>query len=261
MTNINVKELCKSLSQNDDEYFLLSSIYDKFIACENKNIVTNTKFLDVRQRYIAEQLIIKLGVTNYVFDGGNEDTERRICVFLPDYPIDIDILRFIRATKSSRDNLSHRDYLGSLMGLQIKREYLGDIFIHELGADIVVLDDIAEYIMMEYQKAGRKQLSLDYISREDVITGDDNVTVMKYTVTSMRLDLLVSTVFKLSRKDSDELIKKGRVLVNSIQCIKEDKVLDIDDKINIRGKGKAIISDILGTSKKGKNIIEVKKYG
>ena len=75
-------------------------------------------------------------------------------------------LALLRARKRREDTLTHRDYLGSLMSLQIDRSVVGDILVHEEGADIIVLEDMAEFILMHFApKPGRKQLSL---TREDL---------------------------------------------------------------------------------------------
>ena len=111
------------------------------------------------------------GATGHaLFWGGYEDAERGIYLFYPDY-MDAESaklsapLALLRARKRREDTLTHRDYLGSLMGLQIDRSVVGDILVHEEGADIIVLEDMAEFILMHFAKAGRKQLSL---TREDL---------------------------------------------------------------------------------------------
>jgi RNA-binding protein YlmH len=194
-------------------------------------------------------------------DGGVPEAERVICVFMPDYPVSHDLFRFIRAGKAKQDTLTHRDYLGSLMGLGIKRDCIGDIFVHEGGADIVVLTEIAEFLMLEYKKAGRKQLTLRYISSDEIITGANDFTVITATVSSMRLDAIAGTIFKLSRSDSAELIKKGRILLNSTECLRPDKTVDEGDKITVRGKGKAEIVGIAGKTKKDRIRVEIKIFG
>lgn len=254
------KELCKALAGNDEEYLFLSGICDKLTTCRNKNVLTASRFMDTHKQSLTRHFLEKAGVHNYSFDGGTEEAERKICVFLPDYPVESNEIRALRATKSKQDTLTHRDYLGSLMGLQIKRDYIGDIFVHESGADILVLREIADYILLEYQKAGRKQLVLTDISKEDVQAGTDDYTILKDSVSSMRFDLLTAAAFGLSRSVSAELIEKGKVLLNGLECIKTDKQLTIGDKISIRGKGKVELMRIHGTSKKGKTILEMKKY-
>jgi RNA-binding protein YlmH len=114
---------------------------------------------------------------------------------------------------------------------------------------------------LQYKKAGRKSLSLEIISRDEVKTGSDNFTTITTTVSSMRLDAIAGDVFRLSRSASAELIKKGRLLLNSAECLKPDKLLEIGDKITVRGKGRAEIIAIQGKSKKGRIIVEIKRYG
>ena len=255
------KEISRHLAQNDDEYIFLSGVCDRMTACHEKNILTATKFLDARQLALSKQLLANIGCNNHVFDGGVPEAERVTCVFMPDYPVTHDLFRFIRAEKAKQDTLTHRDYLGSLMGLEIKRDCIGDIFVHEGGADIIVLTEIAEFLMFEYKKAGRKQLSLSYISSDEVITGTNDFTVITATVPSMRLDAIAGTIFKFSRSDSAELIKKGRILLNSTECLKPDKTVEEGDKITVRGKGKAEIAAIAGKTKKDRIRVGIKIFG
>jgi len=257
---MNHKEICKRLSQTDDEYILLSGVCDKLDACRNKNIITSTKFLDAHQLALTKQLLANIPCS-HVFDGGAPEAERVICIFMPNYPVAHDLLRFIRAEKSNQDTLTHRDYLGSLMGLQINRDCVGDIYVHEGGADIVVLNEIADFLMLEYKKAGRKQLSLSYISREETITGAGDFTMMSITVPSMRLDAVAGAVFKLPRSDSMELIKKGRIMLNSAECLKPDKIVAEGDRITVRGKGRAEIALVAGKTKKDRIKAEIKVFG
>ena len=255
------KEISKHLAQNDDEYIFLSSVCDRIIACEKKNIITATKFLDARQLALSKQLLKDISCKNHVFDGGVPDAERMICVFLPDYPVTHELFKFIRAGKSARDILTHRDYLGSLLSLGIERDCIGDIFVHEGGADIVVLSKIADFITLEYKKAGKKQLLLSYISNDEMNISANDFKIIKVTVPSMRLDAIAGTVFKLSRSDSANLIKKGKILLNSAECMKPDKAVDEGDKITVRGKGKAEIILVAGKTKKDKFILEIKVFG
>ena len=258
---INYKEICKYLARNDDEYIFLSGVCDRMTACREKNIITATKFLDAHLIALTKHLLTDTGYKNHVFDGGIPDAERMICLFLPDYPVIHESFKFIRAEKSERDILTHRDYLGSLMGLGIKRDCIGDIFVHEGGADIVVLNEIADFLMLEYKKAGKKQLSLSYISSDEINTGMNDFKIIKVTVPSMRLDVIVGTVFKMSRSNGTELIKKGRIFLNSAECMKPDKVVNEGDKITVRGKGKAEIILIMGKTKKDRFKVEIKAFG
>ena len=255
-----IKKVAKNISKDKDEYVFLSGVCDKLIQSMNENKLTYTKFLDTHQQIVVKSLLDNSHHMNYVFDGGTEDAERKICIFLPDYEIDVDVIKYIRASKSKRDSLSHRDYLGSLMGLKIGRESIGDIYVHDDGADIVVLSEIAEYILLEYSKAGRKTLELSLIERNEIKEGNDNRVETRITVSFERLDSVVASAFNLSRSKSAEYIQSGRVLVNGFECMKVNKVIKEKDKINLRGKGKVVVSEMKGLSKKGKQIIEIVKY-
>lgn len=154
-----------------EDNFLLGQIEDKIAQCENKYIVTHTGFLDSHQQSVVRIYCRKSCVpvfdqepekeafppTRSIFYGGYDDAERMILINLPDYAMlcDYDPLTVIRATKAdgSRE-LTHRDYLGSLVGLGIKRELLGDILVREDGADIIALTDIADFILMNYTRRG-----------------------------------------------------------------------------------------------------------
>lgn len=254
------KEICKHLSQDDDEYIFLSGVCDKVDACRNKNIIASTKFLDAHKLALTKQLFANIPC-NPVFDGGADDAERVVCVLMPDYPSNHNLFRFIRAEKSKQDTLTHRDYLGSLMGLGVNRDCVGDIYVHEGGADIVVLSEIADFLMLEYKKAGRKQLSLSYISGYEMITGAGTFTMINITVPSMRLGAVAGAVFKLSRSDSMELIKNGRIMLNSAERLKPDKNVSPGDRTTVRGKGRAEIASITSKTKKDRIKAEIKMFG
>ena len=64
--------------------------------------------------------------------------------------------------------LTHRDYLGSLLGLGIKREKTGDIIVRDDGADIVICEELAEFVSLNYDKAGRTSLSVEILPIGDL---------------------------------------------------------------------------------------------
>ncbi len=163
----------------------------------------------------------------------------------------------IRVAKSDKDELSHRDYLGSLMGLGIKRDCIGDIHVHSNGADIVVLASIIEFLLIEYKKAGRKTLRITEISLGEIIAAMDNSKVARDTLSSLRLDSFVSAAFKISRSKSSELINNGKVAINHCECLKVNKEVRVSDKIYVRGFGKVKLLNVIGMSKKNRYVIEL----
>ena len=55
--------------------------------------------------------------------------------------------------------LSHRDYLGSMLGLGIDRRVTGDILVRDDGADIIIVPEIADFLLDEYVQVGRTHVS------------------------------------------------------------------------------------------------------
>ncbi|MGN0733278.1 MAG: YlmH/Sll1252 family protein [Emergencia sp.] len=197
------------------------------------------------------------------FYGGYEDAERVILINMPDY-FDLDRdnpLCVIRAEKApgSRE-LTHRDYLGSLLGLGLKRDMIGDIIVREDGADIIVMEDIADFILMNYYKAGRTNLSVSRLPISGLILQEHKKTIVTDTVASLRLDSVIASAFGLSRGKASEAITRGIVFVNNMEVIKTDYQVAEGDKLTLRGKGKAVLAEVGGRSRKDRQYITIERY-
>lgn len=258
------KTLIASLAQNSEDEAVLRSFLDKEQARTLKNIPTSTKFLTAAQRNLCESLAKRMHISDYVFYGIGEDAERRVCVFLPDYldfeSVKEETLTLVRCTKSDRDSLSHRDYLGSLMGLGIVREAVGDIYVHKSGADIVVLPEIGEFILTHFSKAGRKEISVNTITHSEIDIGLSQGVIKNGSVSSLRADCIVSEIWGMSRADAKETIESGRFLLNGCECKKPDREINEGDKLNVKGRGKAHFLSVTGTSKKGRLRFSAEKF-
>ena len=146
------------------------------------------------------------------------------------------------------------------MGLGIKRTKVGDIIVGAHGAQIVVAEDMAEYLKDSLTSVGR---AIVKVTVSD-ITGLRPVEIKKeereYNVSSPRLDNVVSAVFSVSRKSAQEAISRGLVFIDGIQTMKPDQQLKEGQKLVLRSKGKAIYEGTSGKSRKGKDYIRVTKY-
>ena len=160
---------------------------------------------------------------------------------------------------------SHKDFLGSLMGLNIKRELMGDLILENEGRKISgyipVSEKIADYIISELKQIGKASCEIEIID-----TKNKNILPQyKYdnkliTVPSKRLDSIVSTITNLSRTKVIEPIEKGKVLVDYVEEKDKSRMLEIGSLITIRGFGKYKLFLDKGETKKGKERILVKKY-
>lgn len=238
------------------EINFINRINDLRAQCLYKNIPTYSKFLN-----ISEQLLIipHLKNAHYKLDGGYESAERKTLIFYPDYDVEANNISLVRVTKSKLDTLEHKDYLGSLMALNIKRECIGDITLHDTGADIFVITDILEFVLLNYNVAGRKTIKPEHIPLENITVKTLDTIEKVLTVSSMRLDVIISNLYNVSRNASADAIKSGKISINSMPALKNDIKVKILDLINFRGKGRIKITDDLGISAKGKIKIVINK--
>lgn len=254
-----------------EDNILLSFAHDRMSKCINDYVVTSTAFLDVRQQSLVLSEFSTIQEAKILLYGGFDTAERLVAVFVPYYfegePAsyfsenpDENPLTVIRFTKDSFSQAGHRDYLGALMGLGIKRETVGDIIVTDKGADIIVLKSIAPFILSELKSAGRATLQAKEISFSEISSSVSSAKEITINVSSMRLDNVIAACYKLSRSDSSDAILSGSVFVNSLQALKCDKKVSEGDKIVFRTKGKAVIKEISGTSKKGRLFLKIDVY-
>ena len=174
---------------------------------------------------------------------------------------DLALIR-VHIPEKSKDfkKLSHRDYLGSVMALGLKRNVIGDIIVCEDGADISVSKAVAKYLLSELKQIGRVNVRTEILDIEEIRTSEIKTVPMNFTVASLRLDNIISSAFKISRGKAQEEIRKGMAAVNGADCTKTDYMVKLDDKVSLRHYGKVMMSEIGGTNKKDRIHVIVEKF-
>lgn len=248
--------------------FLISHALDLARKCREDYVVTSTRFLDMTERASLDPALRGCGV-NYVFFGGYEDAERSVCVFMPDYIESADELfscddcpiEILRCTcRAGSPMLSHRDFLGSLMALGIKRENTGDILVYQGGADVIILKEIERFLLNEYKSAGRVNLETEIVPISKIRLPEQKKIDVRGSVASARLDNLVSEAFALSRDAAAEAIVSGLVFVDNAKMTKTDARVAEGSKLVLRGKGKIVFREILGQTRRGRLSVIFEKY-
>ena len=250
-------------AQEPEDRLLLARVWDKYEQTERKNIPGATVFLSPRERQLAQAMLNAAGVrSGYLFDGGYEGAERTVLLFLPGWAEEPagDELVFLRASFHGGESLTHRDILGSLMGLGVVRERVGDILVSPHSADIVAAPPLREFFLREWDQAGRVKLTVTEIGREALCVPQTQVKVIRDTVSSLRLDAVTATAFSMSRGRAAELIAAGKVSLDHVPCLKGDKPVGEGAVITARGLGKAKLAGVGGLSKKGRTGITVERY-
>lgn len=268
---MNKQELLNNINGEDDK-LLASKILDKIEFARRKNSVQTTDFLDIHQNEVAKKVLNAVKCTNYTVYGGYEDAERTMLVIYPekletvflnnqyDFNNVCQILRIILPNEM-RGKYSHRDYLGAIIKVGIKREKIGDIIVSIDGADIIASKDIINSLKLSLEELTRFSKSTFEIHKMDEINiSAPKIEIANVIVPSMRVDSIVSEVIRTSRAKAIEIINQERVFVNGETILKNSKMLKEQDKITVRGKGRFEISNILNTTKKGNLVVEIKKY-
>ena len=251
-----------------EDRLLLAKVLDRAEQARRRSIPAATDFLSPAQRVQAEDLLRLAGIseTAFVSLGGYGAAERRILLFLPDWLEAEDAesqspLRCLRASFRREETApTHRDFLGSLMGLGIVREKVGDILVGSDSADLVVLDSVAEFLLQNWTSAGRSHLTVSAIELADLRVPQVKTEEVRDTVSSLRLDAVAASALRMSRGRAAELVERGAVQVNWRPCMKPDKLLSEGDTVSARGFGKFQLAQVGGLTKKGRTAIVVRRY-
>lgn len=223
----------------------------------NGNYAVFSEFLGLLE--LSELKSSKL-ITTPTLWGGFLGAERVVAGFgecqNEDFPISC--IEIKPLNKKFADELTHRDFLGSLMGLGIKREVLGDIIINENCGYLFCLDTIAQYIVDNLREVKHTTVTAEILS-EIPETAIPLPQVEEHIVSSLRLDVLVSSVFNLSRSKAGELFSKEKVFVDGM-VKNASYVLKEGESITVRGMGKFIYSETLRKTKKDRLVVELKIY-
>lgn len=194
-----------------------------------------------------------------VLFGGFPDAERKMVAFIPEYEQASFPISALKLTSPRLGGLTHRDFLGSILGLGIKREKCGDIIITDECAYALLADDIASFALNSLTKVGREGVKTQLVACCEVKVPEKSFKPVTGTVPSLRLDAIVSLFCGKGRARSAELISAGMVFVNGICAQKCDMRLDDNDVISLRGKGKATLN-VGGMSKKDRIFITLNTW-
>ena len=257
--------------KNAEERLILSKIMDKINFCKTRNQIQVSDFLDLSQKSLIQNFLRNAKIENYIFFGGCEEAERTVVIFYPeklsnliksnklDFEEWINVIRIILPNEN-KGKYDHRNYLGALMKLGIKREKVGDILVDEQGADIIISSDITKFLLTNLPELTRFQKSkIEQINIKDLRELVINKEEIKITISSMRLDNIVAELAKCSRSKALELLMQERVFVNFEIVTKSTKEIKENDLITIRGKGRFKVKEIVGNTRKGRIIIKVEK--
>ena len=243
---------------------LIRRIEDLAGQCTRRNREAATMFLDPAELAQAEAAVRKIPGAAVLCHGGFEDAERRRMFFLPDYfePDTFPIEEHIAAVRITcpYGAPTHRDFLGSVLGLGIKRDALGDILVFQGHTDVICTPQIAAFIADNLTRVGRCGVSCAPLPIGEIIAPTPEFKKVGGTVASPRADAVAALGFNISRTAAAELIRDGRLAVNHLEQLSPSAEISEGDLLSLRGYGRARLAAVGGTSKKGRIFLEIHAF-
>lgn len=245
-----------------DKKLLLSRAEDTVRLALKNYSVKAFGFLTPYERMVIEKNLYSPAEVSVVYFGGYDNAERTFMLCIPEYTeVDYDeFLSVISITGRDTAKLTHRDYLGSLLGLGITRENIGDILVSEDGAFVFVKTEICDFVKNNLDKVGRVGVHTEHIKCSDAKIPPPKTRSVKGTVQSYRLDAILSAATGMSRTRSAEMIKQGKVCVNWEEIEAVSYIVKEGDLLSVRGFGRMKLSQIGGTTRKGRNFVTIEIF-
>jgi len=196
-------------------------------------------------------------------EGGYLEAERQMVIICPDYiePPEVDGgAGFLSVEGNFRQSRpSHRDFLGSLLGLGLKRGKVGDILVNDQGAQLVVSAGIADFIKSNLFQVSRWEVDVKEIGRDELTSPERKAKEVNTTVASLRLDAVAAAGYGVSRSKMAAEIVADKVKLNWRSCRDSSKAVREGDVISLRGRGRLEVSEVKGVSRGGRIFVSLRR--
>ncbi|MCR5791784.1 MAG: RNA-binding protein [Lachnospiraceae bacterium] len=250
--------------QSKEDALFLKRMEDLSEKSERTYSYVYSDFLNLNEQALFLDAIKEGFYAGYSFVGGHDSAERKIIRFeakeVYDMPAEpIDCIKIQRANEKFGDKLTHRDYLGTILGLGIDRCKIGDILIDEDVAFVFVKKEICDFICSNLERVKHTSVKAGLVNFEEMNFKVKMQTVTG-TVTSIRLDAIIALFAKISRSSASGYIAAGKVFVNGRLITSNSYSLKEQDIVSVRGIGRFVYSGVLGETRKERQRIQIEKY-
>lgn len=221
-----------------------------------------TQFLDERAVFAATACLKAVAGVSFNVFAGHDGGERAVVGIFPDgYTVEFDEYPIVAVKFSYRksDKLAHRDFLGVLMSLGIERDMVGDIIVGEGETVAFLHKNIADYCISQIDKIGSVGVKITVCDASSVKLKAEFAELTQ-TVASLRADNVVSAMCNVGRGEAVALIEDGNVIIDGIVCQKITRTVGAQSKISVKGYGKYMIVSADKQTRKGRTVLEFKKY-
>lgn len=252
------------LTLSAEEKQFISRLDDLLERVEERYQEERTDFLEPRLQIVAEEYLRSRKFDRYLFCGGYANAERKRLILFPAYSQPscqfAAIRLFLFQGRLDYVTANHRDFLGAVMGLGLRREKFGDLLVTATGFALFAEDNVADYLLQHELRVKHVPMAVKEQDLETFQPPQQAVKEIHIMVASMRLDTLLAHGLNLSRTKAMELIQSGRVKVNHSEVTENDYLCQQGDILSCRGKGKLRIGQQSGETRKGKLKVCMLKY-
>ena len=223
---------------------------------ENNYAPKLTDFLDPREQQIVKIIIGQHMGIKWQFFGGTEFTERKRAFLYPEYyhvnEDDFKITLYKVEYPQKFISITHPQVLGSLMSLGLKRAKFGDIILSADQVQFYCSVEVSPFVTLELHSIGKASIQLIELSLLEGLVSENVWNEQNLTVSSLRLDTMISSIYQISRQKSQTMIKASLVKVNWISIENTSFECGEGDTLSVRGYGRAKIGLIEGKTKRDK---------
>lgn len=249
---------------NREDELLKKRLIDLANAADRRGIVAFTDFMNLNELNIFHSCVKEFSFVQYELFGGYEHAERQIAAFIPDalsysYDFPIVSLKIRPLQKKFAEELGHRDYLGSLLNLGVDRCKIGDILVGDKEAVFFCESSIAPFLKQELTRVKHTPVLVEEAALDEIQV-IERKEIVRGTVSTVRLDSVISVALKASRSSLVSLIEEGKVFVNGRLVTSNGYQLKEGDLISVRGAGRFRLLTMGGQTKKGRSVVEIEKY-
>lgn len=255
------------MNLDKEEQILRKHLLDQANAAYNRGICMFSDFLNLNEQNIFLSLKQDLPRIKYFTYGGFSDAERKILCFCGDdskeniEEIDFPIrcIKIVPVNAKFSDTLNHRDFLGAVLNLGLDRGKIGDILINDNEGFLFTHDQITDFITEQLVKIKHTMVVCEQINQE-FFDYQPKLKEIVGTVSSIRLDSILSVAFGSSRSSLTGLIEGGKVYVGGKLVLQNSYTLKDNDVVSVRGLGKFIFSGTSYQTKKGRYSVKILLY-
>lgn len=228
-------------------------------------IYTFTPFLGLLEQQAFYEIQRDVDYAGVDMEGGSPMCERRMIRFGSaqqlgyEEPYPILCLKVEPLAPKFAEHLTHRDFLGAIMNLGIERSTVGDIFVQGKKAFVFCQEGIAPYLTQHMTQVRHTQVKCMVSSGAEELA-PPVLEQISVSVSSARIDAVISKVYNLPRSQSMELFKAGRIYVNGRITGNNSYTLKAGDGVTVRGFGRFGYKGEQGETRKGKVRIGVEVY-